>query len=256
MKKIWFSVYDQKRYRDTRADFFDPNDFDWAKQIVDNFSIIHDEFVSYMKQNDDFNPYFNQVLSSEKGKWSTIGLKFWSLEIYKNQKNFPKTTAILNRIPQIQTASFNRLDAGTEIAAHCGDTNAIYRCHLGLIIPDSLPKCGFKVNETEREWKTGELLVFCDANQHEAWNHSNEDRYILLFDVIKDEFLPKKNKINATVLSALLIQKILLMFLFVFRVKNTSKLENKSRKSLIPVVFVLKPFAFLASRIANGVRLY
>jgi ornithine lipid ester-linked acyl 2-hydroxylase len=256
MKKLWFSIYDEKRYSDSDPDFFDPNDFDWTKQIVDNFSLINEEFISYINQNDGFNPYFNQTMSSKKGKWSTIGLKFWSLQIYKNQKNFPKTTAILSQIPQLQTASFNRLEAGTDIAAHCGDTNAIYRCHLGLIIPDSLPNCGFKVNETEKEWKQGELLVFCDANLHEAWNHTEKDRYILLFDVIKDEFLPKKNVINATVLSALFIQKILLVFLFVFRVKNISKLENKSRKWLIPVVFVLKPLAFIASRIVNLIRFY
>src|SRR5690606_40743626 len=57
----------------------------------------------------------------------------------------------------------------------------------GIHIPADLPKCGFKVGDEQQSWKKGELLIFCDAKRHEAWNLSKKDRYIFLFDIMRDE---------------------------------------------------------------------
>ena len=53
-----------------------------------------------------------------------------------------------------------------------------------MIVPNG---CGFKVGGETREWREGELLVFDDTVEHEAWNDSGCDRIILIFDVWRPE---------------------------------------------------------------------
>ena len=46
-------------------------------------------------------------------------------------------------------------------------------------------------NET-RPWRTGELTLFDDSVEHEAWNDSDDTRVILLFDVARPELDPQE----------------------------------------------------------------
>ena len=57
-------------------------------------------------------------------------------------------------------------------------------CHLPLVVPAG---CLFRVGNLTRSWVEGEALVFNDTIEHEAWNRSGEDRYVLLFDVWRPE---------------------------------------------------------------------
>jgi aspartyl/asparaginyl beta-hydroxylase (cupin superfamily) len=52
--------------------------------------------------------------------------------------------------------------------------------HIPLIVP---PKCGFRVGTQVREWQPGTALIFDDTIEHEAWNDSDQDRVILIFDI-------------------------------------------------------------------------
>ncbi len=40
-----------------------------------------------------------------------------------------------------------------------------------------------RVGEEIRAWKAGELAIFDDSVNHEAWNQSCETRVVLLFDI-------------------------------------------------------------------------
>ncbi len=62
--------------------------------------------------------------------------------------------------------------------------NCRFVCHLPLIVP---PGCGFRVGAETREWRVGELLVFDDSVEHEAWNDSDHDRLVLIFDIWQPE---------------------------------------------------------------------
>lgn len=129
---------------------------------------------------------------------------------FKTQIHFPLTSSLLNKYPQIISASFNLLEPQSTILPHCGDTNAIYRCHLGLDIPAQLPDCGFRVNSEKRSWQNGEWLIFLDAYNHEAWNNSLQARYILVIDVMRDEFIEQKQAVCSTVLTSLFMQNVLI----------------------------------------------
>ncbi|MCG8435166.1 MAG: aspartyl/asparaginyl beta-hydroxylase domain-containing protein, partial [Gammaproteobacteria bacterium] len=52
--------------------------------------------------------------------------------------------------------------------------------HLPLITPGN---GALKVAGEARTWKTGELLLFDDSFEHEAYNNSDQTRVVLIFKV-------------------------------------------------------------------------
>ena len=98
------------------------------------------------------------------------------------------------------------LEPQSKIKQHCGDTNAIIRIHLPIVVPKGLPECGLTVDGIEKEWQEGKVLMFNDAQQHSAKNESDERRIVLILDVIRPEFLTKKYEISARVINGLIWQ--------------------------------------------------
>ncbi len=79
------------------------------------------------------------------------------------------------------------LEARTRIPPHTGITNVRLTVHLPLIVP---PGCAFRVGGEIREWRTGNAWVFDDSIEHEAWNDSDAERAILIFDVWNPQLTP------------------------------------------------------------------
>jgi hypothetical protein len=65
---------------------------------------------------------------------------------------------------------------------HKGYSRMVLRCHLPLIVPDE-DLCGLRVGDETRHWEEGELMIFDDSFEHEAWNKTNEKRVVLMFDI-------------------------------------------------------------------------
>lgn len=207
MPSTWYSIYDFSfDYKGSEPSFIKPDQFEWASDLKSNGNLIKDELFNYLCKH-DLKSYFASSMVSRKNSWRTISLKTWSIELFKNQKDFPITNILINKYPQIISASFTMLEPNSRILPHCGDTNAVYRCHLGLEIPEGLPNCGFRVREENRAWENNEWLIFMDAYNHEAWNNSSKPRYIFLMDVLRDDFSSQKKQVCATVLTSLFIQK-------------------------------------------------
>ena len=233
MKKIWFSLYDFSfDYKGSESPYKDADNFNWANEFSSNSAKIKEELHQYLHAH-ELKSYFNTSMVTRQNGWRTIALKTWSVELFKNQKHFPFTTSLLIKYPQIVSASFNLLEPNSKIIPHCGDTNAIYRCHLGIEVPAGLPDCGLKVKNEPREWKNGQWLIFMDAYVHEAWNNTDKERYIFLIDVMREEFLPGKKYICSTVLTSLFLQKRAQKIKFLFSNAGIVKLIGKS----------LRPFA-------------
>ena len=129
-------------------------------------------------------------------------------QVNKNIKQCPETNKILKTIPNIISASVSILEPGVTIKPHRGDTNAIIRCHLPLIVPAGLPECGFEVVGEKRAWEVGKVIAFNDSAKHSAWNHSDKRRYVLLFDVMRPECVNKKYAVCSMVLGGLVMQSI------------------------------------------------
>jgi ornithine lipid ester-linked acyl 2-hydroxylase len=239
--KLWFSIYDRGNYPGTESAFIEQESFDWTKKIQQHYIEIKKELEDYLKTS-DLKSYFNSTMVEKQNSWKTISLKWWNLQLYKNQKHFPLTTKLLNEIPGCVSASFNLLEANSAIKPHAGDTNGIYRCHFGISIPATPPRCGFKVKSETREWKDGNWLIFLDAFEHEAWNHSEENRYIMVVDLIRTEFSTRKNKICSTVLTGLFMQKIAERFKIMYRI------SPRGRRLIAKT---LRPFCLPAMHLRN-----
>jgi len=96
------------------------------------------------------------------------------------------------------TAFLSRLRPGTHIPPHHGATNTRLICHLPLVIPDN---CAIRVGNDTRRWKLGELIVFDDTVEHEAWNRSDQTRIVLIFDVW-NPFLTEAERALVTAVTA------------------------------------------------------
>ena len=206
-EKIYYSFVQREGYKGAAPAYFENDSFNWTSEIEKNYQVVYDELQQLLSAN-EMLPYKNGQLVEDQNDWKTISVKAWGVNNYKKFKSIPKTMELFNSIPGLVSLSFNLLKAGSEIEPHHGDTSSTIRGHLGMVIPDQLPKVGFRVDGQERSWQSGKVLLFSDAHIHEAWNHSSEDRIILLFDVVKPEYLGSKNVICSRVLSALLLQRI------------------------------------------------
>ena len=115
------------------------------------------------------------------GKWDVYGIRdLQGVEIPEHVTECPKTTKILRKIPGIKAAGFSKLGPRCVIKPHIGYTDAVLRCHLGLVIPEG--DCALRVGQTAHRWAPGKAFVFDDRVEHEAWNRTDGPRYVLLVD--------------------------------------------------------------------------
>jgi ornithine lipid ester-linked acyl 2-hydroxylase len=234
--KLWFSIYDRAAYKGEEKSFYEADQFSWTKKIAGNYKVIQAELDEYLKKQ-NLITYFNSTMVEKESTWKTISMKWWGLEVYRHQKWFKETTKLINEIPGIVSASFNLLEAGSTIKAHHGDTNGIYRCHLGLAVPEG--DCGFRVEDEKRKWKDGDWLIFVDALNHEAWNKTNQKRLIMVIDVVRPEFIDHKKYICTTVLTGLFLQKMAERFKLLYKLsaKNQRRLAKTIRPLSYPALF-------------------
>ncbi|MGZ3865158.1 MAG: aspartyl/asparaginyl beta-hydroxylase domain-containing protein [Bacteroidia bacterium] len=236
--KLWFSIFDRNDYKGSESTFYNPDDCHFSKKITDNFNIISKELNEYLAEH-QLQGYFNTTMVARQNTWKTISIKTWDVEVYENHRYFPETKKIIDSIPGLVSASFNLLEPHGHIISHCGDTNGIFRCHLGLSIPGKAPECGFKVRDEWRSWESGKLLVFVDALRHEAINNTNENRFIFLFDVVRDEVLPKKRFVCAMVLTGLFLQSLAEKFKLLY--KTPLFIQRIFAGAFLPLVYVAIP---------------
>ncbi len=246
MKKLWYSLFDRVDYQGNEPAFFNPDDYEFARIIKSNHKVIEQELFNYLKSH-KLQSYFNDSMVSIKDSWKTISLRTWNIELYENHRFFPETLKIIQSIPSLVSASFNMLSPQGHIVPHCGDTNGIFRCHFGLSIPGKIPQCGFRVKDEWRNWTEGELLVFVDANNHEAKNFSDENRFIFLFDIVREEFVSKEKVICATVITSLFMQKMVMYMPILL--KLPLPVQKLISKIFIPLAYMAIPARNLVYKI-------
>ena len=175
--------------------FFGRTDFEWVPAIEDATDAIRAELLAMIDNSSDrFGPYVtaspdrpppnNPLL--DKPDWGAAWL--WKDGVVADGMDelCPATLAAIELAPQplipgrAPIALFSRLTPGTHIQPHHGMLNTRLICHLPLIVPDG---CGIRVGAETRSWREGEMLVFDDSFEHEAWNRGTGDRTILLFEI-------------------------------------------------------------------------
>ena len=119
-------------------------------------------------------------------RWSTLDLWKSGSPIAGNQQLCPGTTRALAEVDLAQieglcpNVMFSALAPRTRIPPHHGETNARVIAHLPLVVPEN---CEYRVGFDRIQWKPGEVIVFDDTLEHEAYNGSDVLRTVLIFDV-------------------------------------------------------------------------
>lgn len=195
--------------------FYEREQFDWAAAVEAWTDRIREELLAVMQEPSRFSPYVrsgdakigqdNQGLA-DNDDWGALYLWDHSRLVPENAALFPDTLTALEAAPmpeialQAPMALFSKLAPNTRIPPHNGLMNTRLICHLPLIVP---PGCGaLRVGNEERPWVEGELLIFDDSIEHEAWNNSDRDRVILLFEIWRPEITAEEREILATMLMA------------------------------------------------------
>jgi len=200
----WFNFLNKKNGPSSVDVFYDASTLPWAAAIEAQWETLRDDILHFMETN-------TQELRSfyvKQQKWKSFGLYAWGMRLSKQRaEKCAKSIEILRGIPGIVTIMVGMMEPHSEIAGHRGDTDAIYRCHLPLIVPGTLPEIGFQVEDEKRGWVEGKFLVFNDAKFHRAWNNTSQRRVVLIIDVIKPEYRHMTVRICSIVLGSLAIQK-------------------------------------------------
>jgi len=175
--------------------FYDRNQFTWIEDLEKQTSTITNELKTLLNDGENFSPYVTQKIDTprtdhmemfDNPDWSAFFLWKDGVEITENANRFPKTIAALKDVPLAQIPGhspsilFSLLRPTSKIPPHTGLINSRLIVHLPLIIPTD---CALRVGNDTRNWKEGEVMVFDDTIQHEAWNNSKLNRYVLIFDI-------------------------------------------------------------------------
>ena len=180
--------------------FFPREQFPWIDALEASVAKIRDELLQLLQDEDSFSPYLEHDVTApqlnddgnvDNSDWSAFYLWRDGQIVAENASRCPHTMAALENAPlprvpgQTPTALFSKLAPGATIPPHHGVLNTRLICHLPLIVP---PNCGsLRVGNYHKAWREGEAFVFDDSIEHEAWNHSELPRVVLLFDIWRPE---------------------------------------------------------------------
>jgi aspartyl/asparaginyl beta-hydroxylase (cupin superfamily) len=182
--------------------FYARDEFDWVPALEAQTGAVKSELESLLRsQAEEFEPYIGAEADKSGGtapnahlagdaSWSAYHLLKGGVVVEGHAEQFPMTLEALQLVPLTRIAGrapmalFSLLKPGAHIRPHHGSFNFRLICHLPLIVP---PDCALRVGNQQRPWREGELLIFDDSMEHEAWNRSDRQRVILLFEIWRPE---------------------------------------------------------------------
>ena len=177
-------------------EFYDNAAFPWLAALEAATDDIRGELNAVLASDQvGLEPYVTHPAGAPLDRWRELNhSRRWSAYFLWNQgrpqpehlARCPRTAATVQGTPQCEVDDhgpnvfFSILDARTRIPPHTGVTNARLTVHLPLVIP---PGCGFRVGSDTRAWIPGQVWVFDDTVEHEAWNDSDTPRAVLIFEI-------------------------------------------------------------------------
>ena len=161
--------------------WYDPSEFPLVSYLESHYDAIRDEILGLGSL--PFHRESERIKRS--GEWDVAFLYERGRRRDAMCDACPVTTRGIESYPAMRTVAgliyASRMRGGTHIEAHRGPTNLRVRCHLGIQVPEG--DCGIRVADETRQWREGRCLVFDDHFEHEAWNHTDEDRIVLIVDM-------------------------------------------------------------------------
>ncbi len=176
--------------------FYDTGQFDWVDELQTACAAIRKELLSVLANDDsELHAYVELPNAQNTAQWQTLNqsLQWSSYHLYRDGEpqqqhclDCPVTTAAIQHLPLVDVQQhapevfFSMLRPGTLIPPHFGLSNYKLAVHLPLIIPDH---CAIRVGDQTHCWQEGQIVVFDDSFEHEAWNRSEQLRAVLIFEI-------------------------------------------------------------------------
>ncbi len=180
--------------------FYPKEQLPWMSELEAATNSIEAELLVLLEQQRNrFEPYIHSGIDRpqhnagdllDSDQWTSAYLWRDGSEQAPTMASCPVTTEFMKSLPLTliegfsPSVLFSKLDAGARIKPHTGMVNTRLICHLPLLAPND---CGLRVGDDSRTTIRGDAWAFDDSINHEAWNNSNQQRVILLFDVWRPE---------------------------------------------------------------------
>ena len=175
---------------------YDNATFPWSAEIEKEWPAIRKELDTVLLRQSEL-PSFQDISTDVKtistdNRWKTFFLLGFGVKSEQNIKACPETWRIVNKIPGLTTAMFSIFEPGKHLPPHRGPYNGVLRLHLGLIVPEPNDQLAIRVDNQVCHWQEGKVLIFDDAYEHEAWNHTDKTRVVLFVDFVKPLKFPAR----------------------------------------------------------------
>lgn len=167
----------------------DKSYFPWICVLEERWHEIRDEAVRIRTEDipslGDIS--FDHGRIAADRRWKSFFLKGYGYRMGNNYTRAPITASLIDKVPGLVTASFSVMEAGGHIPRHWGMTKGMLTYHLALKVPTEREKCRIHIEGTDglrvMAWEEGRSFIFDDMCNHEVWNETDEDRYLLLIQI-------------------------------------------------------------------------
>jgi aspartyl/asparaginyl beta-hydroxylase (cupin superfamily) len=163
--------------------------FPWTRLIENEWRLIRAELERVLTRKDEL-PAFHELSKdastiSRDHRWKSFILAAYGFRSANNIGACPQTWRICHHIPGLISVMYSILEPGKYLPPHRGPYNGVLRLHLGLIVPEPRDMLGIRVENKVYRWREGEVVIFDDAYEHEAWNCTQHTRVVLFVDFRK-----------------------------------------------------------------------
>lgn len=160
--------------------------------LTQNAAVIREEVLSLVNSGVSLPSYHdldkNQTRIATQGpkgaQWRVFLLYAMGIKPEWHRAKLPKTSALLDQIPNLYQAFVSVLDPMKPVGAHDGPFRGYLRYHLGLECPTENPP-SIRVKDQIYTWKQGEGVLFDDSWNHEVYNQCPKRRIVIIVDILR-----------------------------------------------------------------------
>ena len=166
-----------------------------------NNKIIHEINHNLFNENKLWLDWKEKHLYNDNeinGKWKIIPLYGFNTWCIDNCKKFPTLYNTLKKISKLKLAIISKLGPKMKLLPHYGwgsHSNNVLRCHYGIKLNENTSYISVRNNYNDKEeiqyHKLHDWIVFDDSKLHYAENKNNEDRIVLIVDLVRPIYIKK-----------------------------------------------------------------
>lgn len=174
-----------------RPPFYDvATHFPHLLELDHNFPVIRDELDNALRvrrrlpRYEEVDPRQTLSAGEEGHQWKVFPFYLMGFKPEANRALCPRTSALIDRVPDLFQAMFSILEPRKSVPPHHGPYLGYLRYHLGLKIPAHNPP-RIRVKDVDYTWQEGKGVVLDDSWEHEVFNESDEIRVVLIVDFLR-----------------------------------------------------------------------